>query len=178
MQREKKIILVAHCVLNQNSVIQGWARARGSFSTIVSLLIQSGLGIIQLPCPEQRFLGLARPPMTVDEYDTAKYHQHCQSLVFDLIPSLVDYQKHGFDFVGLLGIADSPSCCAKKGIFFQHLCQQLRKQKIKLEVIQVPTDHKETRVNQGCVQKIKEIIETDCRSFEKSRRSEAKNLEY
>lgn len=157
MQRKKKIILVAHCVLNQNSVIQGWARARGAFTNIVSLLIDAGLGIIQLPCPEQRFLGLGRPAMTVEEYDTLKYHKHCQSLITGLIEELADYQRHGVEIVGLLGIADSPSCCPKKGIFLRVLMKELVTQKIEVNTISVPTDHQENEINQGFMRKIKEI---------------------
>ena len=52
--KSKKLVLIAHCVINQNSVIEGWARAKGAFP-IAKLLLDESVGIIPLPCPELIF---------------------------------------------------------------------------------------------------------------------------
>lgn len=58
--RSKKIVLVAHCILNQNSISDGTADYPGSISEIVEFLFRSNVGIIQMPCPEMLCLGLNR----------------------------------------------------------------------------------------------------------------------
>lgn len=59
-KRSRKIVLVAHCVLNQNSKIDGCAHYPGPIKEVIELLISAGCGIVQLPCPELMHLGLDR----------------------------------------------------------------------------------------------------------------------
>ena len=159
MKRSNKIIITAHCILNQNSVIKGWARASGGFPAVINLLLNSGIGIIQLPCPEQRFLGLERPPMTVEEYDTPEYQEHCHQLLEGLVDEILDYHKHGVEVIGLLSIEESPSCCVKKGVFFRELQGQLTKKGINLPTIQLPTTHQEDDLDEEYLEKIKKILD-------------------
>ena len=58
--RSKKIILVSHCILNQNSISDGTAGYPSTNENVLKLLIQSKVGIIQMPCPEMICLGLDR----------------------------------------------------------------------------------------------------------------------
>ncbi len=58
--RSRKIIFVAHCVLNQNAKIDRCARYPGAMPELAAFLLQSGVGIVQLPCPELLALGLDR----------------------------------------------------------------------------------------------------------------------
>ena len=97
--------------------------------------------------------------MTVEEYDTLEYQMHCRSLLTGLVEELLDYRRHGVELVGLLGIADSPSCCTKEGIFFRVIMKELITQKIELKTISVPTDHQENKINLGFMRKIKEILD-------------------
>lgn len=50
MKRNKKLLIVSHCIINQNSVVEPLARAKGAFPVIIKLL-EEEIGIIQLPCP-------------------------------------------------------------------------------------------------------------------------------
>ena len=59
-RRSKKIILVAQCILNQNAKIDGCAHYPGAIEGVAEVLIRSGCGIVQLPCPEVMHLGLDR----------------------------------------------------------------------------------------------------------------------
>ena len=59
-KRSKEIILVAHCILNQNAKLDECAFYPGVIREITQLLVDSGMGIIQMPCPELMFLGLDR----------------------------------------------------------------------------------------------------------------------
>jgi hypothetical protein len=58
--RSKKIVLVAHCVLNQNAIADGTADFAGTDEAVVRRLLEAGIGILQLPCPELNCLGLDR----------------------------------------------------------------------------------------------------------------------
>ena len=77
--KSRRIVLVSHCVLNQNSVVEGWSRAKGAVP-IVKLLLEEGIGIVQLPCPELICGGLSRPPRSFDDYNTAGYRARCRDL--------------------------------------------------------------------------------------------------
>jgi predicted secreted protein len=129
--------------LNQNSVVKGWARARGAFPQVVQAILAEGIGIIQLPCPEKTFAGLQRPPMTVEEYDTDSYRQHCIALLNGLIDDLLNYREHEVELVGVIGIEDSPSCCPQKGIFYQILLHLLAEHGFSTRTVQVPPDFRE-----------------------------------
>jgi len=59
-KRSKKIIVIAHCLLNQNSISDGTADFPSQFDKVINLLIENKIGIIQLPCPELICLGLSR----------------------------------------------------------------------------------------------------------------------
>jgi predicted secreted protein len=51
---------VIHCVLNQNARDPGAASHRGMNTDIVDLFAAHGVGVLQMPCPEQSCLGLLR----------------------------------------------------------------------------------------------------------------------
>ncbi len=57
MQRSKNIVFVSHCLLNQNARAIGKERAPGVIKDIVEVLNESGVGIVQLSCPQLEFNG-------------------------------------------------------------------------------------------------------------------------
>jgi predicted secreted protein len=122
-KRSKKIILVAHCIFNQNSKLDRCAHYPGAVTNITCRLIESGIGIVQLPCPEMLFLGLDRHAdlssiLTVEQEDTRigwlmsapGGQEFCRALTEDVLRQVLDYRKHGFEVVGLLGVNGSPTC--------------------------------------------------------------------
>ena len=138
-------MLTAHCVLNQNAVIRNWERASGAFNRLVKVLLDENVGILQLPCPEMAFLGEARPPKTKEEYDTPAYRVLCQQLAAPLVKQVVDYHNNGYHVLGLLGIGESPSCDTQgdPGVFMEELMQQLEKEGITLNCIDIPESYLE-----------------------------------
>ncbi|VBB07134.1 Hypothetical protein LUCI_2378 [Lucifera butyrica] len=121
--RSKKIVLVAHCVLNQNSKIDACAHYPGVILEATKALLDGEAGIIQLPCPELLCLGLDREAdieaiRTVESEDTrvANLMKNenvkclCQSMVDNVVYQVEEYRKHGFQIIGLLGINGSPTC--------------------------------------------------------------------
>ena len=110
MQRSKRILLVSHCILNQNTVIKDEERAEGAVLSAATWALTEGFGLLQLPCPEFTFLGLERPPMTYEEYDTKEYRRHCRQILQPVLEQALDYLKNGYEMAGVLGIQSSPSC--------------------------------------------------------------------
>lgn len=145
MIRKKQLVIVSHCILNQNSVLPNWERAQGGFNNIVRQLIDQDYGIIQLPCPEFKHKGLDRPPMTKEQYDTVSYRRLCAQLSKDVVMDLMAYIQNGYEMVGLLGIESSPSCDTKKnpGVFMEELMEACRDQGIALSSIDIPENYLE-----------------------------------
>lgn len=122
-KRSKKIILVSHCLLNQNSISDGTADFPSQFQEIVSYLMSQHIGIIQLPCPELLCLGLDRgDPMShtrpLLQENTRIREKLSDSHCLDqlnheadkIIQQIEEYKKHGFRVLGLIGVNRSPSC--------------------------------------------------------------------
>lgn len=122
-KRSKKVLLIAHCVLNQNAKIDRCAHYPGVINEVAQILINAEVGIIQMPCPELLCLGLDRQvetgiQTTVESEDTRVARRMaedqartlCHKLVSDLVFQIEEYQRHGFELVGVVGINGSPTC--------------------------------------------------------------------
>ncbi|WP_423799974.1 CD3072 family TudS-related putative desulfidase [Neobacillus sp. SAB-20_R2A] len=133
MQRSKQILIVSHCILNQNTVIPDEARAAGAIFSAVEWAMKQGYGLLQLPCPEFTFLGLDRPPMTYEQYNTAEYRKHCREILKPVLFQAEDYLKNGYEIAGILGIQSSPSCDPTRGIFMEELTMMFAEKGIKLK---------------------------------------------
>lgn len=162
MHRSKKIIYTAHCILNQNSVIRDWERAKGAFNDIVRVLLDKSISIVQLPCPEFLFLGEDRPAMTKEEYDTEEYRTVCKDLVINIINQMKEYVQNGYDIIGLLGIEASPSCdtLGNKGIFMEELQGLLTVEDIQLSSFDIPEDYIEGK-NMDTILEFKEFVKNN-----------------
>lgn len=154
-RRGKKLLFLAHCLLNQNAKAEGLAGYRGIFEPLIRLLIRTGVGLVQLPCPETACLGLARPlgTDTVEQYDTAKYRDVCRRLAKVTVREIRAYQKAGYKVAAILGVEGSPSCSVDRaprlvggkrrllkgsGLFVEALRRELAKAKLKVPFIGVP----------------------------------------
>ncbi|MHC0038830.1 CD3072 family TudS-related putative desulfidase [Pseudoneobacillus sp. C159] len=135
MQRSKQILLVSHCILNQNTVIDDEARAEGAVLSAVEWAMKKGYGFLQLPCPEFTFLGLNRPSMTYEQYNTPEYRKHCRKILQPVLQQAEDYRNNGYDIVGLLGIQSSPSCDPTRGIFIEELKNMFLEKNIGLKTL-------------------------------------------
>lgn len=125
MRRSRKVIITAHCVLNQNTVFPGDARSTGMMKDAVDWIHAQGWGILQLPCPEFTFLGPDRPGMTYAQYDTPEYRRHCRRILEPFVEQLKVYRQHEYAIVGGMGIQSSPSCDPGRGVFMEELAAML-----------------------------------------------------
>lgn len=58
--RSKKVVFIAHCFLNQNSISDGTAIYPSAFRSLIDYFLSANIGIVQMPCPELFCLGLDR----------------------------------------------------------------------------------------------------------------------
>lgn len=136
---------MSHCVLNQNAVIHGWERARGAFPFAVELL-RSGIALIQLPCPEFIVLGGDRTPMTYEEYrDLPDYRHQCQTMLQPIIQQIQAYQAEGYQYLGIIGIHESPNCSisGQRGVLMEEFFAECQQAKIGTNYLEVPTSYSE-----------------------------------
>jgi predicted secreted protein len=121
--RSRKVILVAHCILNQNAKIDRCAHYPGAMREVTQKLLDAGIGIIQMPCPELCTLGLDRgvdktAHTTIESEDDrvallmneAQALAFCEKAAADLVQQIGQYQRNGFQVLGILGINGSPTC--------------------------------------------------------------------
>lgn len=109
MQRNKKILLISHCLFNVNSKVGKLANYEGCLEDLIVPLIQRGYGFIQLPCPELLY-GLRRWGQVKDQYDTPYYRKHIQKLLEPILDQLIDYKNNDYEICGCIGVDGSPSC--------------------------------------------------------------------
>ena len=140
MLRDKKLILLSHCILNQNSVVLPLARSKGGFPIAKSLL-DEGIGIIQLPCPEFKFLGPERKPMSKEEYDSPEYRTLCRDLFIPILEDIKKYLAQDYSLVGIMGINESPTCSitGNRGIFMEEIFSMLNGESIDINHFEIPT---------------------------------------
>jgi predicted secreted protein len=117
-RRSKRVVLVAHCVLNQNARIDGCAYFPGAMDEAARVIVDSGVGVLQMPCPELYCLGLDRSGRMRDGKDIgirealleSEGREGCLQLVDSVMVDVREYGKHGFEIVGVVGNDGSPAC--------------------------------------------------------------------
>lgn len=161
--RGKKIILVSHCILNQNSISDGTADFPGVLESILELIARSGAGIIQMPCPELLCLGLDRGDIRggeraviaentrirhdLEKPDSAVIIDH---LTDQVIFQIEEYLHNGFTVLGIVGVDRSPSCgilttskndqeVQGEGVFIGALKKKLKNKGIDLKLVGIKT---------------------------------------
>lgn len=108
-RRSGKVAVIAHCLINQNAKVNGFAFFPSMIREIVELLHSKDYGILQLPCPETTFIGLRRWWHVREQYDTPGYREHCRRILEPIVNQIEEYMKNGFKVV-IIGLDGSPSC--------------------------------------------------------------------
>jgi uncharacterized protein YbbK (DUF523 family) len=126
--RGREVVFVSHCLLNENARYLGGAFHRGAVPEIVELL-SSGVGVCQMPCPEQRAWGGVRKPHMLRAFglrDSALYplrgvlfrffvwqtRVRYDRLARRVARDIEDCSRAGVRVLGVVGVAASPSCGA------------------------------------------------------------------
>lgn len=110
--RSRKVVFLAHCILNQNARINSCAYTPATIPNIAEELVRRGIGMAQMPCPELGCLGLGRggPVEIYDQLSTPGARRKLREYAHDTAYQIKQYRKHGFRVLGVLGIDGSPSC--------------------------------------------------------------------
>jgi predicted secreted protein len=121
------VVFLSHCLLNENVRFPGGATCRGAIPEVVAGYVADGVGICQMPCPEQRAWGGVRKrhllrlygcaPLRsrrvrrlalaiVTAWTTVRYRRLARRIAGDI----ADYIDSGFEVVEVVGVGGSPSC--------------------------------------------------------------------
>lgn len=124
-ERSGRVVMVSHCLLNEHARYPGGAFRSGAVMEVIEPYLRDGVGICQMPCPEQiawggvgktnvvRFWGRPRlrrlaqvcaSPFLV--YTRLRY----RGLARRVARSIADYHANGIEVVGIVGVGASPSC--------------------------------------------------------------------
>ena len=110
MNRSKKIVALAHCLLNINAKVDGIATSPAGATELVSLLMQNGFGIIQLPCVEQDMCGIRRWGQVKNQLNHPSFIARCNEMLTPVVNQLEDFYNNGYKICGIIGVDGSPSC--------------------------------------------------------------------
>lgn len=110
--RSKKVVFIAHCLLNQNAISDGTAVCPAAYKGLIELFLNEDVGIIQLPCPELCCLGIDRGNVNGAEDDVVventRIRKEMQSkdtniklqrLVDYVMLQIFEYHKYGFKII-------------------------------------------------------------------------------
>jgi predicted secreted protein len=113
----KKILFVSHCVLNTASKVDlydtvGMEAEESLRTAFVRKALESGIQIVQLPCPEFTLYGTCRWGNVSGQFDNSFFRSHCEKILAPIILQLREYIAHAekFEVLGIIGIDGSPSC--------------------------------------------------------------------
>ena len=149
MERSKKIIFVSHCLLNQNVRPIGGEKYPGAVKDLLELFAESGVGIVQIPCPQIEFNeGLNRKSKPKDSYDTNGFRLKCQQLSNNIIETIENYLRKNYSVLGILGVELTSTCgvyqikngrrsVPGKGIFIEELEKEMQKKNFQVPIIGV-----------------------------------------
>ncbi|CAH2212490.1 CD3072 family TudS-related putative desulfidase [Tepidibacter aestuarii] len=163
MYRQGKVVFLSHCILNQNSVVKPLARAKGGYNKIVEEIIKRDIGIYQIMCPENKYLGLDRLPKTKEEYDNEDYRDICKGIAYEVVTDIEKYINNSNKVLGIIGISESPTCSynKNKGILFEEIFYLLNKKSIYIPVLNVSTNYVEEKENKKLIDELIEFLDNN-----------------
>lgn len=109
MKRNKKIVLVANCLLNTNAKVNGIATVGGA-SPLIIKLVESGYGIIQLPCVEMAMFGVQRWGIVYEQCDFPEFRKKSREMLEPILLQIKDFLIHGYEIKAVIGADGSPNC--------------------------------------------------------------------
>jgi uncharacterized protein YbbK (DUF523 family) len=126
--RGREVVFVSHCLLNENARYLGGAFQRGAVPEMIELLA-GGVGLCQMPCPEQRAWGGLLKRRMLHAYglrDTMLYplrgalfrlfvwqtRLRYGRLARRVARDIEDCSRAGVNVRGVIGVGGSPSCGA------------------------------------------------------------------
>ena len=171
--RSKKVVFLAHCLLNQNSISDGTAVYPAAFKTVVDFFLNADVGIVQIPCPEFCCLGLDRGNIYGADSPAVIENTRIRSvmkadgvnikltkLADHVVQQIMEYKKYGFEIIGIIGANRSPNCGVETtsdnnteirgmGLFIEKISSRLLREKISIPMVGIKgTDNLQEKLQQ------------------------------
>jgi predicted secreted protein len=127
--RGREVVFLSHCLLNENTRYLGGACRPGCVREVVEGCLTADLGIVQMPCPEQRAWGGVLKRRLLAAYGLKRRHPLLYRLRRPLVAlalrytrwayrrlagrvagEIADYLASGYTVVAVAGVDGSPSC--------------------------------------------------------------------
>ena len=110
-----RVVILAHCIINHSTRARweggGATRSEGAIEEIITSLLEHGVGIIQMECPEQTLYGNPRSPKSRDDYDTPEFKEKCRKIAVRAMQAIGNRTS---ELIAALGFEGSPSCGVKR----------------------------------------------------------------
>lgn len=144
--RDKRVIFINNCLLNQVSRAPGVAFRKGASTELMQILLDNGLNIEQLPCLEcmgiggvsrksfDRYFPLLSHSLKYGWFPIFKlffkvwligFNRLCKKEAAKAVNRMEDYTREGYTIVGVVGMNDSPTCGVTKTIDFIEFTRRL-----------------------------------------------------
>lgn len=120
-------------------------------SETLNLLYQSGVNLVQMPCPEASFYsyegGLQRKPHGIKHYeDLSNFGDYCNKLARSVAEQIEGFKNNGCEVLAVIGIEHSPTCAVnymytncgnvkRKGLFMQSIDTILQQKNILIPIV-------------------------------------------
>ena len=113
--RSRRLVVVIECILNQNARDAGAANFPAINRQILHLCNEYNIGILQIPCPEIKFLGIDRKRQKGqsirDALDTPEGRNCCRNISIDIANRIQEYLNQSYQVISILGgNPKSPGC--------------------------------------------------------------------
>jgi predicted secreted protein len=126
--RGRRVVFLSHCLLNQNTRYLGGACRSCCVQEIVEQCVVKGIGMVQLPCPEEHVWGgvlkrhmlrlYGAPALGSPFWRAAWLYTRLRYRVIarQAAAQIADYLRSGFSVLGVVGVDGSPSCGVQKTV--------------------------------------------------------------
>jgi len=174
--RSRRMVAVIDCVLNQNVRDAGAAVSPAMNWDVLTLCREHDVGIMQMPCPEQACLGLARTRqagLSIREVlDIEAGRQCCARLAGETVDRIQSFVEAGYQVLAVLGgNPGSPGCAVhhganglldSSGVFIHALQAELETRHIELPMLAM-RDHDRALLSQD-IERLRQLLATSSRS--------------
>ena len=113
----QSILFVSHCILNTAAKVVLYNQAEIDAEEqlrrrFVGRALETGVQLIQLPCPEFTLYGAQRWGHVSDQFDNPLFRDHCRRILEPVLQQMEEYLACGerFEVLGVVGVDGSPSC--------------------------------------------------------------------
>jgi len=159
-RRSRKLVVLAHCILNQNARLDGCACYPGAIPQVVELLVARGYGLLQLPCPEMAVSDWRRSRRTKEQPFIRQFLEQpegracCRALAEGIATQVRDYCDNGFLVAAVIGKDRSPACGVSatswdgtfvpgSGVFIEELRAALATRGVTVPIVGMADDSEE-----------------------------------